>query len=88
MLCVSRLRNGASVNRPGARHLRPSTVVLSEEETQRMRKFVARCGVLKVAMERLGLCSTTFDSARDFGRMQDTTRLRVLEALAREEAKL
>ena len=61
-------------------------VILTDAETARLNHFVIRVGHLGRATERLGISAHTFDAARGFGRMQSTTRERVLEALAREEA--
>lgn len=67
---------------------RPSMVILSEDETQRVNRFIAQCGTMSAAQRRLGISDTTFDAARGYGRMLATTRGRVLAALNREEAKL
>ena len=56
-----------------------------ERETQRVVRFYARVGHLALAARKLGVCDATFDAARGYGRMQATTRERVLAALAREE---
>jgi len=67
-------------------YLRACMVILTEQETQRLRRFVVRVGHLGRATAMLGLSSCTFDAARGYGRMQRTTRERVLAALAREGA--
>lgn len=66
--------------------LRPNMVILTESETARVKRFLVRVGRVGLAMARLGISEQTFDAARGYGRMQNTTRERVLEALAREEA--
>ncbi len=67
----------------GATHNRACMVVLTDAETLRVRKFVARMGGPVAAMRELGVPQGTFDAARGYGRMMNTTRERVLEALAR-----
>lgn len=74
------------MGRPGPQQNRASIVILSDEETVRVRAFIKRCGFLYVAKARLGVADSTMEAARDFGRMQRITRERLLEALAREEA--
>lgn len=69
----------------GPQQNRASIITLSEEETARVRRFVIACGAVGVAKKRLGIGDSTLEAARDFGRMQRTTRVRLLEALAREE---
>ncbi len=70
----------------GPRQLRSCVVVLSEEETARVRRFVVKVGLLGAARKRLGLGDFVFEAARGFGRMQSLSRLKVLAALDREEA--
>ena len=66
--------------------LRPDIVVLSDAETLRVRKFVASCILVKEAKRRLGMADSVIAAARDFGRMQRSTRTRLLAALDREGA--
>lgn len=73
---------------PGPQQNRPSVVVLSEAETARVRRFVKSCTSRDEARRRLGVGGDVMDAAREFGRMQSATRMRLLEALAREEAKV
>ncbi len=72
--------------RIGPQQNRSCAVILSDAETARVQQFVVRCGKVVIAQRRLGLGRLVLDNARDYGRMQATTRDRVLEALAREEA--
>ena len=65
---------------------RPCMVILSDAETARFVTFVRRVGHHERAMRRLGIGEDVFAAARGFGRMQSTTRVRVLAALDREEA--
>jgi hypothetical protein len=63
--------------------LRPGMVVLTESETARVVKYIAKCHGPVAALRELGLHKGTFDAARGYGRMMTTTRERVLEALSR-----
>ncbi len=60
-------------------------VILSDAETLRVRRFVARLSGYRAAMKRLGVSAVTLESARDYGRLQPSTRDKLLEALNREE---
>ncbi len=73
-------------HRTGARHNRGSACVLTEEETARVTRFIAKVGTLHEARKHLGISSHVFDAARAFGRMQRTTRDRILAALDLVEA--
>ncbi len=66
--------------------LRPCVCVLSEAETVRVTRFIASVGTLCGARKALGLSAHTFDAARAFGRMQKTTRARLLDTLDRAGA--
>lgn len=70
-------------HKTGAVHNRACMVVLTENETQRLRNFVAKCGGPVAALRQLGVAHGTFDAARGYGRMMNTTRERVLEAMDR-----
>ncbi len=70
-------------HKTGAVHNRPCMVVLTESETARVVKYVAKCGGPVAALRELGIYKGTFDAARGYGRMMTTTRERVLEALSR-----
>ena len=70
---------------PGPQQLRAGVVMVTAEESRRVRALSARLGVGK-ARAALGLGFDTFDAARDEGRMNIATRDRFLEALARAEA--
>ena len=69
----------------GAQHNRACMTVLTEEQTSRIKRFIARAGNLDAAKRILGVGSDTLDAARSFGRIQQATRERLLDALAREE---
>ena len=69
----------------GAQYLRSNVIALSEAESVRVRRFVARVGNLETARRRLGIGDQTMEAARDCGRMQRSTRARLLAALEREE---
>ena len=75
-----------SIPSPNPQQNRPSVCVLSDEETRRVRRFVARVGVVHAASRALGVSIDVLAAARGFGRMQRTTRDRILSALEREEA--
>ncbi len=66
--------------------LRPSNCVLSEAETARVTRLIARVGTLYETRRLLGLSAHTFDAARGFGRMQKKTRDRLLATLDSAEA--
>jgi hypothetical protein len=66
--------------------LRPSIVILSDAETERVRRFIKKAGTIRGATVRLKLGDATIEAARDYGRMMRSTRVRLLEALDREEA--
>ena len=68
----------------GAQHLRACTVVLSDAEALRVKRFAALHGV-RGAAKLLGISQETFFMARDQGRMMKATRERIIEALEREE---
>lgn len=55
---------------------RAGRVVLDDEWTDRVRKIVAKLGVIK-AREAFGFANCTYDNARDFGRMRPDTAERV-----------
>ena len=61
-------------------------VILTEQETARVNRFIEHVGKVGVAMRRLGLSDSTFNAARGYGRMMGVTREKVLAALTREEA--
>lgn len=63
-----------------------SMYVLSEAETKRVNRLVIREGSLARAMVRLEISAHTLAAARDFGRMQRTTKERILATLDRLEA--
>ncbi len=65
---------------------RSCVCILSEAETMRVTRFIAAAGTLIAARRLLGVSSHVFDAARAFGRMQKTTRQRILATLDREEA--
>lgn len=67
----------------GAVHNRPCMLILTDGETLRVRKYLAKCGGRAAALREIGLSEGTFDAARGYGRMMSTTRERVLEALER-----
>ena len=71
-----------------ASHTRPSAVILTDAETARFHRAIAaelaRGGTKTSAIKRFGLSTDTFDAAAGYGRMQRTTRERVLAALDRE----
>lgn len=62
-------------------------VLVGEPLQRRVRAFVARVGVLK-AVELLRVGFPTLSAFRDGGRVQPSTRIRVMEALEREERLL
>ena len=66
--------------------LRPSCCVVSREESARVDAFVMRYG-RRVAAKRLGIGAMTLDAAADQGRMLAVTKVRLLEALDREEGQ-
>lgn len=70
---------------PGPQQNRASVVILSDEETRRVRRFVARIGHVGNAARALGVGDTTLTAARGYGRMQVRTRAKLLDALTREE---
>jgi hypothetical protein len=63
-------------------------VILTEQETARLHRFIRRVGAVGRAMKLLGLGEYTFDAARGYGRMRSATRERVLDALTRAEIAL
>ena len=68
----------------GPQHLRRSSVMMSPEESRRVRGVIARIGYA-AARKALGLSDATMDAARDQGRVQAVTREKILAALATAE---
>ncbi len=73
-------------HKTGPRHLRGCVCVLTEAETARVTRFLAKVGTIHGACKLLGVSSFVFDAARSFGRMQKSTRDRILAALDVAEA--
>lgn len=72
------------MKRGNARPLGHRSTILSEEQTDRVQRYVAKVG-LKKAIDRLGVSAATLDNARFRGRMMTETVERVLASLEREE---
>lgn len=72
--------------RIGPQQNRASMCTMSEGDSKRIRKLIIRTGSIEKTRLRLGIGDSTMESARACGRMQMSTRDKVLEALAREEA--
>ncbi len=68
------------------RYVGPNICTLTEAETARVNRFIARVGSINRARKRLAIGEQTLDAARDCGRMQKVTRARLFAALDREEA--
>lgn len=62
-------------------------VLVGAELAARVRRFCARVGY-RHAPKRLGIGDGTLEAAREGGRMQPATRVRLVAALEREEALL
>ncbi len=63
--------------------LRPCVVVFSEADTARVKRLIVREGSIARARAHLGIGDMTMEAARDCGRMQRSTRDRLLDALDR-----
>lgn len=63
------------------------SVVVTREESTRIRAFILRVG-FGVAAKCLRVGADTLEAARDRGTMRAATHARIFEALAREEAAL
>lgn len=72
--------------RIGPQYLLARMVMMSPDDSRRVRALVARLGV-QPAREALRISEATLDAARDCGRMQAVTREKVLAALDRIEAE-
>ncbi len=66
--------------------LRGCIVLFSEAETARVKRLIVREGSIARAMTRLGVSAHTMHAARDCGRMQRSTKERILATLDRLEA--
>jgi hypothetical protein len=67
-----------------AQQNRPNLCVFTREESIRVQRYISRVG-MRTAVERLRVGQITLEAARAMGRMQNKTRDRILEALAKEE---
>lgn len=69
----------------GPRLLGHRAKILSEADTARVRKVIARYGITN-APSRLGFSKCVIFQARDFGRISEETATRLMAVVEREEA--
>lgn len=70
----------------GPQQMRRCCVVVSREDALRLDRFIVKVG-RRHAPALLGVGDATLESARDQGRMLETTRDRLFAALTEQEAK-
>jgi hypothetical protein len=66
--------------------LRRCVVVTDEALALRIRRLIVKFGSIRKATDALGVGDSTFENARDCGRMMEATRDRLLAALEKAEA--
>lgn len=73
------------IRKVGPQQLRSCAVVMSDEETKRVRAFIVKCGSIRIARERMGMSDSVFEAARSHGRMLKSSRDKVIAALEAQE---